>query len=769
MIIARALDGLIISWNPAAERMFGYTAPEVIGRKMEALIPLDRVDEEAEVLGRVGRGETFQNLETVRRRKDGTLVEVSLTVSPVYDEGGRVIAASKIARDVTAQRRAYRQMTEALLEITQLKDALDEHALLEVTNIDGAIIYANDKFCEVSKYAREDLIGQNHRLVNSGHHSKVFFEELWRTIAEGKVWKGEVKNRAKDGSTYWVQTTIVPSLDANGKPRRYVVIRTDITEQKLAAEALMKQGEEQERAKMSYREQAGVLQRILNSIADGVIVANADGKAVLFNEPAEVMLGLGPVETPPERWSEEYGIFLPDMVTPYPPRDLPLARAIRGEAVDHAEVFVRNAKRPEGVWLSAWARPLHEEHKGASAGILVIRDISDAKRAEKAAQTALEAEAANRAKSEFLSRMSHELRTPLNAILGFAQILELDNLPEDHRESVDQILKGGRHLLTLVDEVLDIARIESGRLTLSTEPVLAHEAVETAVSLIQPLAAQKGILLRIQPSPCWREYVLADRPRLQQVLLNLLSNAVKYNLEGGRVTVSGAYSRPGRLRLEVRDTGTGIPAGKVGLLFRPFERLGAESTGIQGTGIGLVLSRRLAEAMGGTLDFETEVGVGSTFWVELPLHEDPITAYDRLAGSRPFEAPVCVPEAKVILYVEDNPSNTLLMERILANRSDIKLVSAGQGRLGVELAHHHQPRLILLDLHLPDLPGDEVLRVLQADPQTAHIPVAMITADAMPAQGVRLRAAGAQAFFSKPLDVKELLRFIDETLGIEVP
>ena len=405
--------------------------------------------------------------------------------------------------------------------------------------------------------------------------------------------------------------------------------------------------------------------------------------------------------------------------------------------------------------------------------VLRGQELQEANRQLRAANEVLkaagaEAEQANHAKSEFLSRMSHELRTPLNAILGFAQLLEIDVLRRDQRECVEQILKGGRHLLNLINEVLDIARIEAGRMTLSTEPILIEEALESAVALVEPLASQRNVAIRLQPSPQVKRYVLADRQRLQQIFLNLLSNAIKYNHEGGSVALVCKNGNTNRLRLEVRDTGAGIPPEKMKLIFSPFERLGAEQSGIEGSGIGLALSRRLVEAMAGQIGVESEIGRGSTFWLELPTAEGPVEMYERIYDNDNLGVPEPEPVAKAntVLYIEDNPSNSRLMERIFANRPEVKLIVAMQGRLGLELARQHRPDLILLDLHLPDLPGNEVLMRLRGHPETSTIPVAMISADATPGQINRLLAAGAQVYFSKPLEVKNLLRFVDETLGV---
>jgi signal transduction histidine kinase/CheY-like chemotaxis protein len=373
-----------------------------------------------------------------------------------------------------------------------------------------------------------------------------------------------------------------------------------------------------------------------------------------------------------------------------------------------------------------------------------------------------EADVANRAKSEFLSRMSHELRTPLNAILGFGQLIEMRAATPHDRESVEQILKGGRHLLNLINEVLDISRIEAGRLPLSLEPVNVGDVVRRVVDLARPLASAGGIAFQTEGLLTDR-YILADHQRLQQILLNLVSNGIKYNRERGQVTVAGRDDGAGRLRISVTDTGPGIPAASPSRLFTPFDRLGAEAHGIEGTGLGLALSKRLAEAMGGSIGLESVEGQGSTFWVAFPEARSPAA----LGGvdPRPVADGPGLTRRSTVLYVEDNPSSLRLVERILADRPTVRLIPAMQGRLALALARDHRPDVILSDLHLPDISGEDVLREIQADPQLKDTPVIIVSADATPGQVSRLLAAGARAYLTKPIDIAELLSLLDATLS----
>jgi signal transduction histidine kinase/CheY-like chemotaxis protein len=538
----------------------------------------------------------------------------------------------------------------------------------------------------------------------------------------------------------------------------------DITERKRSEQMAFEHAKELAESEQHLREQTRILQCVVDSMGDGVVVADRNGKFLLFNPAAEKILGIGAVEGTPNDWTDQYGIFEADQVTPYPGSELPLALALRGLSVNGEDLFVRNARIPEGAWISVTARPLKEDNDAVWGGVAVFGDITQRKCADQALRAAKsEAENANRAKSEFLSRMSHELRTPLNSILGFSQILKMNELSERPRECVEHILKGGTHLLGLIDEVLDIARIEAGRMSLSSEPVLIGDSIHQVLDMVRPLADARNIVLAFDRPKSCQQHVLADRQRLHQVLLNLLSNAVKYNQEGGRVEIFCNKSQAGQLRVSVRDSGAGISEADQTRLFAPFERLSANQSEVQGTGLGLALSKRLMEAMGGSIGLTSLPGQGSTFWIELHCVEAPEEAVRRQELVSAIEIKH-VPGTRTVLYVEDNLSNMRLMEHIVSYRPHIRLVPAMQGRLGLELAHQHRPDLILLDLHLPDLSGDDVLKKLQADPKTGGIPVVMISADATQGQVKRLLAAGAAAYVTKPLNVEKLLKVFDDYL-----
>ncbi len=483
---------------------------------------------------------------------------------------------------------------------------------------------------------------------------------------------------------------------------------------------------------------------ILFSMAESMIVVDAERRIRRVNQATVSMLG----------YTEQELIGKPaNMIMS---SDHEMRAPVRGSEC------VYRLKDGTQVPVLFSAAPLLDENEAAGE-VWLAQDISERKLAEEELRAAkFEAERASSAKSDLLSRTSHELRTPLNAILGFAQLLEMSDLTEMDRSNVEYILKGGRHLLQLINEVLEIAGIESGRRTLSPEAVYVPDAVMESIDLVRPLAAKRNITIRdFLAADHW---VMADRQRLQQVLINLLSNAVKYNREGGMVLVE-CERRPERfLRIIIRDTGAGITQEGLRKLFVPFERLGAEQAGVEGTGLGLSFAKSFIEAMGGTIGVTSTLGVGSTFWIDIPRADAPEMPE---AAPRDLLAAPISPDARPnrLLYIEDNGSNRELVERIITYRPSIELITYSTGSEGLAAARERHPDLVLLDLHLPDIWGDEVIRQLKRDPQTSDIPVIMLSADATPRQIQRLLSLGADAYLTKPINVHQLLTVLDEKLA----
>lgn len=493
---------------------------------------------------------------------------------------------------------------------------------------------------------------------------------------------------------------------------------------------------------------------------DGIWDWDVAAGRIYFSTRWYAILGL------PDRDAEEH----PDLwLSLVHDDDLPRVRAAIDNHILGAtpQLQVEHRMRhADGAWRWVLNRGLAiRDREGVAARMAgSMSDITDRKLAEQAEESArVEAERANRAKSEFLSRMSHELRTPLNAVIGFGQLLELDDLDARQREGVELILKAGRHLLELINEVLDISRIESGATSISLEPVHLGSVLAEALSLIRPMADEAQVRLIADPTESADLYVRADQQRLKQVLINLLSNAVKYNRAGGEITVRCDQLPERRVVVAVTDTGHGMSADQLGRLFEPFDRLGAENTSIEGTGLGLSLSKGLIEAMGGTISCDSEPHVGTTMSVELDLAAAP-PAMTAAGNGASIGAHVPPTDRRTILYIEDNFSNLQLVERVLARIPQARLIPAMQGKLGIDLARQHQPDLIILDLHLPDIHGREVLAQLKHDPATEPIPIVIISADATPAQVSQLRACGAADYLTKPIDIESFLSTVTAVL-----
>jgi PAS domain S-box-containing protein len=498
-------------------------------------------------------------------------------------------------------------------------------------------------------------------------------------------------------------------------------------------------------------------QAMLDAAPDPMVGVNSDGVIVMVNVQTEAVFG----RTREALLGQQIEILVPDRVKRAHPlhRDgyfrEPRTRPM-GEGLELA------GRRADGTEFPAEISLSSVETDAGPLAIAAIRDITDRKMREQETRRAREdADRATEAKSDFLSRVSHELRTPLNSILGFGQLLDMEILPKEQRRSVNQILEAGGHLLELINEILDIEKIASGRMTLSIEPVRLGMVLEEALQLVRPIADRVGVTL-IAPTDMEDVHLQADRQRLKQVLLNLLSNAVKFNRPGGEVRIFGERDG-GSFSILVRDTGAGIDPEQIGNLFTAFDRLGAEKRGIEGTGLGLALSKSLVETMGGSIDADSTLGQGTTFRVTLPVTE-PAAMTER---ERPEFAPTdaVTGETRTILYIEDNLANLQLVQGILSYRPSITLVSAMHGNLGLDLAQQHHPDLILLDLHLPDISGEEVFKLLKEDPTTSVIPVVIVSADASRETLRRLEESGATRFLTKPVNVVQFLETIDAILG----
>jgi PAS domain S-box-containing protein len=511
-------------------------------------------------------------------------------------------------------------------------------------------------------------------------------------------------------------------------------------------------------------EQALAVQRerfqlLVEGVKDyAILMLDPDGMIVSWNAGAERIKGYRAEEAMGRHFSLFYTQEAID--DGHPEMELRVASA-EGRFEEEGWRVRKDGTR---FWASVLITALVREDGELRGFAKITRDLTERRiESQERERLQLLAEAASRAKTEFLSRMSHELRTPLNAVLGFAQLLGLDALRPEQREAVDHIQRAGELLLSLIDEVLDISMIEANRLALSLEPIQIDALVRQCLQIIAPLAAEHGIQIVAPPQQYADGYAVADQQRLKQALLNLLSNAVKYNSPHGTIWLTVAID-DGRAVISVGDSGRGIAPESIERLFVPFERLGAEQGDIAGTGLGLSLSKRLVELMGGTLTVQSEVGRGSVFHITLESTTEPVCADE--------PAPVGVTPADMtatVLYIEDNLANLRLVERILAHVGNMEVISAMQGKLGLELARAHRPDLILLDLHLPDMTGEDVAITLRQAQETRDIPIVILTAAAHASQRRRLLDLGVHGYLTKPFKVPQMLGLVEQIIGARTP
>jgi PAS domain S-box-containing protein len=562
----------------------------------------------------------------------------------------------------------------------------------------------------------------------------------------------------KDGSRFPAVVSVTALRDAQEAIIGYLLIGTDNTARK-QIEA------EQKQLDQRLRDQQFYTRSLIESNIDAIMTTDPKGIITDANKQMEALTGC--------TRDELIGAPFKNYFTDPERAEAAIKLVLSEKKVTNYELTARARDGKETV-VSYNATTFYDRDRTLQGVFAAARDVTERNRLDQVLQeknVELEsaksvAEKANLAKSEFLSSMSHELRSPLNAILGFAQLMESDAPPPTpaQKESIAQILQAGWHLLKLIDEILDLAKVESRQVPLSREPVSLAEIMLECQGMIEPQAQQRGIRITF-PRFDIPYFVLADRTRVKQVLINLLSNAIKYNIKQGTVEVKCTESTPGRIRVNIRDIGAGLYPEQLAQLFQPFNRLGQEAGGEEGTGIGLVVAKRLVELMGGVIGVESTVGVGSVFWFELISVAEPHLSMEE--GEAAALVQPHVPRGArphTLLYVEDNPANLKLVEQIIARHPDIRLLTAVNGNLGIELARDNLPDVILMDINLPGINGFEALKILRSDAATAHIPVIAISANAMPLDIERGLKAGFFRYMTKPIKVNELMEALDMAL-----
>ena len=733
-------DGRFQRVSSAFESLLGWSPDEMVGRPILEFVHPDDVDRTRTRVERIAGGfRGVGGFENRYRAKDGTYRWLLWNAQVVPHER-RFYSAGK---DITDRKRNELALRESEARYRLLTENATD--LIMGHELDGRVTYASAAVETLTGYRAGELIGTDaYDLVHPDDRGHIEIEHqrlLDRLQPVRYVWR----LMRKDGTLTWVESVTRVVRDERSRPAGLQSATRDISETKEAVDAL-RAAQEQFRS-------------AFDDAPLGMLIVSADRQIKRVNSAfcetlgytAEELIGRNPRELAYDR-DDAAGA---DALT---------ADLITGKRRTFAVEERMAHRRGHPVWVRLTVSLMQSPIDGTPEFLGHVEDVS--KRREAAAEVLRAREAAeraNQAKSDFLSRMSHELRTPLNAVLGFAQLLEADELTDTQRESVTRILRGGYHLLNLVNDVLDMSAIEAGRLPVSTEGVPVTAPVRDTVELLRPLADERSVRVHCE-LPVDGVVVLANEQRLKQVLLNLVSNAIKYSPANSDVTVAVEADGDSSARFHVSDSGPGIPEGSIERAFMPFERLGARGD-VEGTGLGLPLSRNLVTAMGGTLTVDSG-SAGSTFTVELPVAADD-AARAVLAGSDGSGGAAAdrdAGQALRVLYIEDNPSNIALIERFVDRRGDLELHAARRGDAGFELARRIVPDVVVLDLHLPDTTGDAVLAALRAAEETAAVPVIVVTADVTQEHEQRLLAGGADAFLTKPLDLGRFEAELDRAL-----
>jgi PAS domain S-box-containing protein len=656
----------------------------------------------------------------------------------------------ELAAQLATRERALREQNANDLTFRALLDAAPDAMI--VIGRTGTIQVVNVQAENLFGYTRDELIGKNLELLiperfrkSHGFHLAHFFHHpSSRPMGSGI----ELFGRRKDGSELPIEVSLSP-LESDQGSTVSAAIR-DITERKRLEAA----------AKLVNDRLVSAVESIHDAFAlfdnsDRLILYNSVYRRLIGDALPGALVGLS-YERLLDAWLDSVA-FESDA-------ERARFRSERLEKRRRAASTTFDLRMRDGRSLRVIDRLTPE-----GGTVKTVWDLTkDVRLAEELRQARATAEAASRAKSEFLSSMSHELRTPLNAILGFAQLLQRDKkqpLSDRHRERVEQILTGGKHLLLLIEDILDLSRIESGGVAISIEPMNALEAIEQTMPTLEPLAARSEVALSLEAAPHSLPLIAADRTRFTQILMNFASNAIKYNRPGGKVTVRLALADPEHVRLLVSDTGLGIPNDKQAKLFQAFQRAGQETGPIEGTGIGLFITKRLAQLMNGDVGFSSVVDEGSEFWVDMPVARVQPQRGDAPASRAPQVKPVTLAGRCVMLYVEDNPANIGFMRDLVANMfEDVELLSAATGELGIELARAHQLDVIVMDINLPGMNGLQALRELRKDPTTQQVPVIAISAAASERDKQRGLSAGFCAYLTKPVNVDEFVAVIRREL-----
>ena len=765
-------EGGIIWANSAFEALTGYTLDEVRGKKPGRVLQGPNTSEatskEMSAQLAQGRGGSF---EILNYSKTGQPYWIALTISPVVNDAGELEHFIAIEEDITARKTAEEELMhshaelqlalnradKALSSLKAYQLALDEHAIVAMTDRAGRVTFVNEAFCQASGYTREELLGKNHRILNSDVHPPEFFRQLWQTISTGNSWNGEICNQRKDGSYYWVDTTIIPLKDERGRVESYVSIRYNITKRKQAIEEL-------ERSEERFH-------LAVDGSFDGIWDADFISDHVYFSPRYKEILGY-------DRDEENFPSTFADTLALVHPEDADKVVKVFEAHLDNGTPYTveHRLRLKDGSyrWFRARGQAVWDKDGSPTRMVGSTTDVDQLISARLQSEKALEAtEQANRLKSEFLANMSHEIRTPLNGILGMAQILERTQLDDKQHEFLSTIRSSGDALLAIINDVLDISKIEAGLTELVSDSFDVSDLLSQTADAIRGIAAQKNIELRTTLIGEERVEAIGDAKRIRQILINLAGNAVKFT-DAGSVELKADLVGDGKIRFSVTDTGIGIKEDQLDHIFGRFTQAdGSASRRYGGTGLGLAISKDLVELMGGEIGVTSEYGQGSTFWFTMPLspnaaHEENTSApAPDPVPSTPtpeVEAPAATGPRKILL-AEDNRANQDLINACMGFLDDVELTIVETGAEALEALEKTSFELVLMDINMPVMTGDEASRRIRASGKPyADIPIIALTANALTGQREQYLEDGATAYISKPIDVHKLLTLVRDTL-----
>jgi len=617
--------------------------------------------------------------------------------------------------------------------LSNQKFALDQHAIVSITDLQGVITYANDKFCEISAYTQTELLGTSHRIVNSGEHSQAFFTAMWQTIAGGQVWRGEICNRSKLGTRYWVDATIVPLLGADGMPEQYIAIRTDITARK--------------NFEAKLADQLQFVEVLLEATPMPIYLKDVEGRLVRVNKAFEALYG---VER--QAWiGKTIYELVPEEAAQMRAHD---ADVLAGQSTQTCQGNFRNRRTGERRDALYWKAALRDAHGRCTGLVGSILDTTEKNRFEQELREAKRfAEAANEAKGNFLANMSHEIRTPMNGVIGMTDLALGTSLTAEQREYLDIVKSSAQSLLVILNDILDFSKIDAGKMQIEAVAFAPRAVVGEVLKALNTRAQAKGLVLQSSIAPAVPERVLGDPVRIRQVLSNLCDNAIKFTAHGS-VQVGVTWDPAGQLQFAVQDTGIGIPPEKQRRVFEAFSQADTSTTRkFGGTGLGLTICARLVELMGGRIVLESVADQGSTFRFTVQ-----VGAVSSIADIDvpPLPVPLSAPQSLHILLVEDHPINQMLATTLLRKWGHV-VVLAKNGEEAVALFPTQAWDIVLMDMQMPVMGGIEATRLIRAsEPAGAHIPIVAMTANAMDADRQACLDAGMDDHLAKPFQAASL-------------